>query len=189
MTVLGYARVSTADQQLTGQLVTLKAAERPQRARRMKSLKRGDVVVVVTKLGRLGRSTREPLDLIAPERRSGGFPASPPGARQVAMLELFYGEAAARGPYDQRRHHNNHRGRRRTLASRHHGRRGFDTARPISGCRRSAGHGKPVRHDLSQPRLAGELPPHRARTGSAAATPLITEVRHGRRHRVSDYPH
>jgi DNA invertase Pin-like site-specific DNA recombinase len=78
MAVLGYARVSTADQDLSGQLAALRAAgadpiyrekisgarsDRPQLAKLMAALKQGDVVVV-TKLDRLGRSTRELLDLI-----------------------------------------------------------------------------------------------------------------------------
>jgi len=78
MAIVGYARVSTQDQDLSGQLAALKAAgatmvygekvsgtraDRPQLAKLMAGLKAGDIVTV-TKLDRLGRSTRELLDLI-----------------------------------------------------------------------------------------------------------------------------
>jgi DNA invertase Pin-like site-specific DNA recombinase len=78
MTVFGYARISTANQSLTGQIEALKAAgattiyrekisgvraDRRQLAKLMAALKPSDVVLV-TKLDRLGRSTRELLDLI-----------------------------------------------------------------------------------------------------------------------------
>jgi DNA invertase Pin-like site-specific DNA recombinase len=85
MAIIGYARVSTQDQHLTGQLEALKAAgaapifrekisgaraDRPQLAKLMASLQPGDIVQV-TKLDRLGRSTRELLDLIERIRKAG----------------------------------------------------------------------------------------------------------------------
>jgi DNA invertase Pin-like site-specific DNA recombinase len=72
----GYARVSTQDQDLSSQVEALEAAgattiyrekisgvraDRPQLAKLMAVLKLGDVVRV-SKLDRLGRSTRELLD-------------------------------------------------------------------------------------------------------------------------------
>jgi DNA invertase Pin-like site-specific DNA recombinase len=76
MAILGYARVSTQGQDLTPQTEALKAAgatmiyrekisgvraDRPQLGKLMAGLNAGEVV---TKLDRLGRSTRELLDLI-----------------------------------------------------------------------------------------------------------------------------
>ena len=78
MAIVGYARVSTLDQDLSGQIEALKAvgantiyrekisgvrADRPQLTKMMGALKIGDIVTV-TKLDRLGRSTRELLNLI-----------------------------------------------------------------------------------------------------------------------------
>src|SRR6202167_4725446 len=87
MAIVGYARVSTQDQDLSGQIEALKAAgaesknisrekisgvraDRPQLAKLMRALKADDIVVV-TKLDRLGRSTRELLDLIDRFGKSG----------------------------------------------------------------------------------------------------------------------
>ncbi len=76
--IVGYARVSTTDQNLDGQLAALKKAgatnifrekvsavraERPQLNRLMASLRRDDVLLI-TKIDRLARSTRELLNLI-----------------------------------------------------------------------------------------------------------------------------
>jgi DNA invertase Pin-like site-specific DNA recombinase len=78
MALLGYARVSTQGQDLTAQIEALKAAgaetiykekvsgvraDRPQLAKLMARLMPGDILAV-TKLDRLGRSTRELLELI-----------------------------------------------------------------------------------------------------------------------------
>jgi DNA invertase Pin-like site-specific DNA recombinase len=109
MTVYGYARVSTQDQNLTGQLETLKAAgantiyrekvsgvraDRPQLAKLMASLKPGDIVTV-TKLDRLGRSTRELLDLIERISKAGasfrslGDPLWDTGSPQGRLLSTM----------------------------------------------------------------------------------------------------
>jgi DNA invertase Pin-like site-specific DNA recombinase len=78
MTIIGYARVSTKGQDLDLQTEALKAAgctkmfrekvsgaksDRPQLARLLKSVVPGDVVVV-TRLDRLARSTRDLLNII-----------------------------------------------------------------------------------------------------------------------------
>jgi DNA invertase Pin-like site-specific DNA recombinase len=109
MAILGYARVSTADQTLKGQLEALKAAgadpiyrekvsgvraDRPQLAKLMTALQPGDVVVV-TKLDRLGRSTRELLDLIdrigkvGASFRSLGDPLWDTGSSQGRLLSTL----------------------------------------------------------------------------------------------------
>jgi DNA invertase Pin-like site-specific DNA recombinase len=79
MSIIGYARVSTQDQDLSAQLAVLKAAgattifrekisgvraDRPQLSRMIAALKRGDLVIV-TRLDRLGRSVCELLNLLA----------------------------------------------------------------------------------------------------------------------------
>src|SRR3954452_17720116 len=78
MATLASARVSTQDQDLSAQIEALTGAgatsifkekvsgaraDRPQLAKLMSSLRAGDTVIV-TKLDRLGRATRELLDLI-----------------------------------------------------------------------------------------------------------------------------
>src|SRR5712672_354761 len=109
MTVFGYARVSTPDQHLTGQIEVLKAAgattiyrekvsgvraNRPQLAKLMAGLGTGDVVVV-TKLDRLGRSTRELLDLIDRISKAGasfrslGDPLWDTGSSQGRLLSTM----------------------------------------------------------------------------------------------------
>ncbi len=85
MAILGYARVSTNGQDLSTQIEALRAggattifrekvsgvrADRPQLAKLMRAIKTGDVLVV-TKLDRLGRSTRELLDLIDQVGKAG----------------------------------------------------------------------------------------------------------------------
>src|SRR5467141_2185631 len=109
MAILGYARVSTQGQDLTAQLDALKAAgaetiyrekisgvraDRPQLAKLMAGLGAGDVVVV-TKLDRLGRSTRELLDLIDRISKAGasfrslGDPLWDTGSSQGRLLSTL----------------------------------------------------------------------------------------------------
>src|SRR6516162_5660338 len=151
MTVFGYARVSTADQHLTGQIEALKAADattiyrekisgvradRPQLAKLMAALKPSDVVLV-TKLDRLGRSTRELLDLIDRIGKAGavfrslGDPlwdtSSPQGRLLSTLLAAIaeFGSAPARAAGGRRRMASN-------LAA-------SPSSRPISGLRPSSG--------------------------------------------------
>jgi DNA invertase Pin-like site-specific DNA recombinase len=78
MAVIGYARVSTQDQDLTAQLEHLRAAgatkifrekisganaDRPELAKLMKTLQPGDTLIV-TRLDRLARSTRDLLNVL-----------------------------------------------------------------------------------------------------------------------------
>jgi DNA invertase Pin-like site-specific DNA recombinase len=109
MAIIAYARVSTLGQSLTGQVEALKAAgatlvyrekvsgvraDRPQLAKLMGSLKAGDIVLV-TKLDRLGRSTRELLDLIdrigkaGASFRSLGDPLWDTGSSQGRLLSTL----------------------------------------------------------------------------------------------------
>jgi DNA invertase Pin-like site-specific DNA recombinase len=109
MAIIGYARVSTQDQDLSGQLDGLKAAgatkvyrekisgvraDRPELAKLMAGLKASDVVVV-TKLDRLGRSTRELLDLIDRISKAGasfrslGDPLWDTGSAQGRLLSTL----------------------------------------------------------------------------------------------------
>ncbi len=100
----GYARVSTDDQDLTLQRAALKDAgckrtfeekasgakrDRPELARMLEQLRDGDVVVV-TRLDRLARSTRDLLDIaerlreagagLGPSPSPGPTPPRPPAA-------------------------------------------------------------------------------------------------------------
>src|SRR5262245_38263696 len=109
MVIIGYARVSTQDQDLSGQLQALKTAgahkvyrekisgvraDRPQLAKLLAALRAGDVVVV-TKLDRLGRSTRELLELIdrigkaGASFRSLGDPLWDTGSAQGRLLSTL----------------------------------------------------------------------------------------------------
>ena len=88
MTTLGYARVSTQDQELVAQIANLRAAgadrvfsekisgvraDRPQLRKLMATLHEGDTVLV-TRLDRLARSTRDLLNIVDTVAKSGaGF--------------------------------------------------------------------------------------------------------------------
>ena len=100
MAIIGYARVSTQGQDLTAQLEALKhagaetifrekvsgvRADRPQLAKLMAKLMPGDIVVV-TKLDRLGRSTRELLELIERIGKAGAALARAVERRDQASI-------------------------------------------------------------------------------------------------------
>ena len=88
MAIVGYARVSTRDQDLAGQLAELKAAgcelvyrekvsgaasDRKELARLVRKLERGDTVIVA-RLDRLARSTRDLLNILDEIGKAGaGF--------------------------------------------------------------------------------------------------------------------
>jgi DNA invertase Pin-like site-specific DNA recombinase len=88
MATFGYARVSTRDQDLAGQVAELQAAgcgniyrekasgaktDRPELAKAIRRLESGDVLVV-TRLDRLARSTRDLLNVLAAVgERGAGF--------------------------------------------------------------------------------------------------------------------
>ena len=90
MTTIGYARVSTRDQDLSAQLAELQAAgaqrvfkekqsgakgDRAELAKAIRALSAGDVLVV-TRLDRLARSTRDLLNIVdAIAKRGAGFKA------------------------------------------------------------------------------------------------------------------
>jgi Resolvase, N terminal domain len=116
MATIGYARVSTRDQNLTGQIDALKAAgavtifrekvsgaraDRPQLAKLMAGLRAGDVVAV-SKLDRLGRSTRELLDLIDRIGKAGASVS--PAARRLIVSALWppVSDSAASVPFARR---------------------------------------------------------------------------------------
>jgi DNA invertase Pin-like site-specific DNA recombinase len=85
MAIYGYARVSTRDQDLAGQIAELKAAgcgniykekasgartDRPELAKVIRRLDAGDVLVV-TRLDRLARSTRDLLNILDAVAKAG----------------------------------------------------------------------------------------------------------------------
>jgi len=86
--IIGYARVSTDGQTLDAQQAALKAAgaervfaekvsgaktDRKQLAKAIEALREGDVLLV-TRLDRLARSTRDLLNVLAQRQASGPWP-------------------------------------------------------------------------------------------------------------------
>jgi DNA invertase Pin-like site-specific DNA recombinase len=95
MAILGYARVSTNGQDLAGQVAALQAGcvriyrekasgaktDRPELAKLLRALEPGDVLIV-TRLDRLARSTRDLLNVLdAVAKAKAGF-------RPLARAEL-----------------------------------------------------------------------------------------------------
>jgi DNA invertase Pin-like site-specific DNA recombinase len=121
---LGNARVSTRDQDLSGQIEALRAAgagtiyrekisgahaDRPELGKLMKALAPGDIVLVA-KLDRLGRSTRELLELIDPIGKAGAFfkslgdPLWDTSSPQGRLLSTLLGHRRVRARADPRAH-------------------------------------------------------------------------------------
>jgi hypothetical protein len=120
MTVYGYARVSTGDQKLDTQLDQLKAAgcykifrekvsgarsDRPELAKALKALDQGDVLIVC-RLDRLARSTRDLLNVLAAIGESAPAPggSATPRCRRAVDVDR---------PKLQRRPHHDHAARER----------------------------------------------------------------------------
>ena len=125
MAILGYARVSTNGQDLTGQMAELQAArcvkiyrekasgaktDRPELAKLLRALEPGDVLIV-TRLDRLARSTRDLLNVLdAVAKAKAGFrslkdtwadtttPAWPPHADGAVQARAFWPSAKAEPP-------------------------------------------------------------------------------------------
>ena len=125
MITFGYARVSTQDQDLSSQVEALEAAgatkiyrekisgvraDRPQLTKLMASLQPRDVVLVA-KLDRLGRSTRELLDLIDRIGKAGavfrslGDPlwdtSTPQGSKRAMANGVKFGRKPKLSPYQR----------------------------------------------------------------------------------------
>src|ERR1035437_9370844 len=165
MAVYGYARVSTDGQSLTAQLAELKAAkcekifqekisgvrsDRKQLTRLMAVLAKGDVLVV-TRLDRLARSTRDLLNLL--------------GTLAVKGAGRTFSGGAETGAEEQCREGRCWRGGRRG------GRRVRRTAEVVARLRRAghqAGRAAGVQAFRIPPRQRSNLPVSRTRTARAS---------------------